>query len=472
MRGAFSSSSAPVLICQSLRNATTRLPAMFGAGGDPWRMPPDPAAQLSYSTRKLVVSDPSSFKHADTNSLDMVTSPDMQNAGKSQQAEVELIAAHSKKLQDDLQEQGLKIKHHEDNLKYLKTLKSNLDETILDMQVALGKYDKASFVRTKKEDPAHVKSEEETIENILKHENSGAAIVYRMKIQAKALPSDHSLTKDVIGIVATLGKVDDNNLSRLLSEYLGLETMLAVVCKTYEGVKALEVYNREGLIDKNLGLHGFAASIGKPLAGRFLVICLEDIRPFAGEFIADDPQRRLALLKPRLPNGETPSGFLGFAVNMITIEPHNLYCTSKNGGSLRETLFYHLFSNLQVYRSREDMVKALTCIRNGAISLDGGMIRNSGVFSLGRHEKDIDLKFPTGSEMFNLPEGYLEIENSVKETKWKRDRTCEDMKREQDLFTHARFNYEKKKQELIQFLAKSSSNLSQYPMGSGGSTPR
>lgn len=110
------------------------------------------------------------------------------------------------------------------------------------------------------------------------------------------------------------------------------------------------------------------------------------LRPYAGEFIADDPQRRLALQKPRLPNGETPSGFLGFAVNMITIDSRNLYCTSKNGGSLRETLFYHLFSNLQVYRSREDMVEALACIRNGAISLDGGVIRSSGVFSLGKLE--------------------------------------------------------------------------------------
>lgn len=54
--------------------------------------------------------------------------------------------------------------------------------------------------------------------------------------------------------------------------------MLAVVCKTYEGVKALEVYNREGVIDKTRGLHGFAASIEKPLADRFIVICLEDIR--------------------------------------------------------------------------------------------------------------------------------------------------------------------------------------------------
>lgn len=65
-----------------------------------------------------------------------------------------------------------------------------------------------------------MKSGEETIQNILKHENSGAAFVYRLKIQAEAMSSDHSLTKDVIGIVATLGKLEDNNLSRLVHFYL------------------------------------------------------------------------------------------------------------------------------------------------------------------------------------------------------------------------------------------------------------
>lgn len=114
--------------------------------------------------------------------------------------------------------------------------------------------------------------------------------------------------------------------------------------------------------------------------------CWSLFRPYAGEFIVDDPQRRLALLKPRLPNGETPPGFLGFAVNMITIDSTNLYCVSKNGHSLRETLFYNLFSNLQVYRSREDMLNAVSCIRNGAISLDGGMMRNPGVFALGNQK--------------------------------------------------------------------------------------
>lgn len=71
--------------------------------------------------------------------------------------------------------------------------------------------------------------------------------------------------------------VNKNNC-RLLSEYLGMETMLAIVCRTYEGVKVLETYDREGCINKSLGLHGLGASIGRNLDGRFLVICLEHLR--------------------------------------------------------------------------------------------------------------------------------------------------------------------------------------------------
>nr|CAD1835701.1 unnamed protein product [Ananas comosus var. bracteatus] len=66
--------------------------------------------------------------------------------------------------------------------------------------------------------------------------------------------------------------------SRLLSEYLGLKTMLAIVCKTYEGVKALEKHDNEGMIDKNAGLYGLGPPIGRLLNGRFLVLCLEKLR--------------------------------------------------------------------------------------------------------------------------------------------------------------------------------------------------
>lgn len=65
---------------------------------------------------------------------------------------------------------------------------------------------------------------------------------------------------------------------RLFSEYLGIENILAIVCKTYEGVKALEIYDKEGCINKITGLHGLGASIGRALEGRFTVLCLENLR--------------------------------------------------------------------------------------------------------------------------------------------------------------------------------------------------
>lgn len=65
---------------------------------------------------------------------------------------------------------------------------------------------------------------------------------------------------------------------RLFSDYLGMDTMLAIVCKTYEGVKALETYDKEGCIIKSSGLHGLGASIGRTIHERFLVICLENLR--------------------------------------------------------------------------------------------------------------------------------------------------------------------------------------------------
>lgn len=57
-----------------------------------------------------------------------------------------------------------------------------------------------------------------------------------------------------------------------------MENMLAIVCKTYEGVKALEIYDKEGCINKGSGLHGLGASIGRALEGRFIVVCLENLR--------------------------------------------------------------------------------------------------------------------------------------------------------------------------------------------------
>ncbi|KAF3666192.1 Protein DEFECTIVE IN MERISTEM SILENCING 3 [Capsicum annuum] len=245
---------------------------------------------------------------------------------------------------------------------------------------------------------------------------------------------------------------------RILSNYLGRETMLAVVCKTHDGLEALEKYDKDGFIDKSSGLHGLGASMGRPLNDRFVVICVQNLSPYAGEFIADDPEKKLSIKKPRYLNDEVPSGFIGFAVNMINIDSANLYCVTSTGHGLRETLFYKLFSRLQVYKTRADMLQALPVVTDGAVSLDGGIIKRYGVSFLG--ERDVEIKFPKSSGRSNLPENYFSTERQMKELKWKRERFFEDLQREQGLLDHAKLNFETKKREFIKFLEDSSSYVS------------
>ncbi|GAB4858490.1 hypothetical protein Ancab_009965 [Ancistrocladus abbreviatus] len=369
----------------------------------------------------------------------------------------------SKKLEDELEKVGNKIKQHENNLKLLKIQRNQLDDFILDLQVSLGKYVSSYVPKTEDEDPA-ARSEEETIEQILKHEKTAAGLLVQLKTRHGSQVSNLTVTQEVLGVVAMLGKVDDDNLSRLLSEFLGVETMLALVCKSYESIKALEMYDDKGCVNKGSGIHGLGASIGRALEGRFLVISLESLRSYAGEFSVDDPQRRLNIPKPRLPSGEIPPGFLGYAVNMITIDRSHLYCLTSDGCGLRETLFYNLFSRLQVYRTRAEMLLAFPCISDGAVSLDGGMIRTTGIFSLGSRE-NVDVSFPKSSKRLDLPENFFEIEKQIKQKKWEKERIQEDLQREQQLLDQAKFNFQIKKQEFLKFLAESATYMAQMSPG-------
>lgn len=72
-------------------------------------------------------------------------------------------------------------------------------------------------------------------------------------------------------------------------------------------------------------------------------------------------------------------------------------------------------------------------------------------------KREVDLKFPKSFAKSNLPQDYFEIERQIKEMKWKKERTVEDMQREQALLDHARFNFGIKKQEYLKFLAQNSS---------------
>ncbi|GAB2293951.1 hypothetical protein Dimus_028165 [Dionaea muscipula] len=421
--------------------------------------PPNNHHQLLNHSKAMVVHDVQTLPHGNPNDPSVMMRNQVSN-GEPHFADS--LMSNSKILQDELEKIGNQIKQHEDNLKSLKTQRNQLDDSILDLQVSLGKY-LSSTPKTEDEAPSPAASEEETLEQIMKHDKTAASIFYQLKAHHGPGVGNIPLIQDVLGVVAMLGKVDDGILSRLLSEYLGMETMLAIVCKSYDSMKALEMHDGEGRVNKGSGFHGLGASIGRALEGRFLVISLECLRPYPGEFLADDTQRKLDLPKPRLPSGDIAPGFLGFAVNMIKIDTENLYCLTTRGYGLRETLFYNLFSRLQVYKTRAEMLLALPCISDGAISLDGGMIKTTGIFALGSRE-DVNVIFPKSSKRSDLPENYIEIEAQIKQKKWRKERIQEEMQRGQQLLEHTKFNFQIKKQEFVKFLADSSSYMTQLQM--------
>ncbi|KAL0904101.1 hypothetical protein M5K25_026175 [Dendrobium thyrsiflorum] len=295
---------------------------------------------------------------------------------------IELLKALIQKDQDNSQKLAQEVKHHEDNLNYLNAHVNAIDESIHRLQGEL-KECYLSSMDNGNSSVSSVHTEKQMNDQVIQLDKTAASIICEVKDRHGSMLSTLKCTKDVLGIVASLGKVCDQNLSRILSEYLGLETMLAIVCKTIDGVEALENYEKDGTVDMNAGLHGIATTIGRILNGRFLVYCLQNLRPFSGEILPDDPQKKLALMNPKLPNGKYPPGFLGFAVNMIYMDQQHLSCVTVDGRGLRETLFFSLFSRLQVYNTRSDMMGALPFISDGAISLDGGILKGSGLFCLG-----------------------------------------------------------------------------------------
>ncbi|GJN38238.1 hypothetical protein PR202_gb27262 [Eleusine coracana subsp. coracana] len=326
----------------------------------------------------------------------------------------QIVEFKCKTMEEELKKLGFKVNHHERNIKFLKSELNAVEEACVDL---------------------------------------GTGIMCQLKVRHYLLASKMPLMKDILGFVATLGKVNDDNLSRILSEYLGMDNMLALVCKTYDSVKGLEKYDKNGFIDKSSGLHGLARTIGKVLDGRFTVFCLENLRPFSDVVNTDDPQRKLILQRPRLPGGESPPGFLDFAVNMIHLEQAHMSCLTASGHGLRETLFYSLFSHLQVYKTRADIESSLPWINDGAISLDGGILRPNGSFCLG-DSKNLEVKFAVSRGVSSLPEDITDMEEQVKLKNWEKERLLEDMKREEDLLNQVKELYSKQKHELMGYLTQ------------------
>lgn len=67
-------------------------------------------------------------------------------------------------------------------------------------------------------------------------------------------------------------------ICRVLAEYLGEDQMLAIVCKSYAAVDALENYEQNGNVDRAHDPHPEAMKFPQSINGRYVVICLEDTR--------------------------------------------------------------------------------------------------------------------------------------------------------------------------------------------------
>ncbi|KAI7749942.1 hypothetical protein M8C21_002600, partial [Ambrosia artemisiifolia] len=103
------------------------------------------------------------------------------------------------------------------------------------------------------------------------------------------------------------------------------------------------------------------------------------------------------------------------------IDADHVDTKTESGCGLRETLFYRLFGETQVYETRDDMKRAISCIKDGAVSMDGGILRGNGAVSLGCLEPDII--FPVVPARTELSEDdmrvltrYKELKSKLKET--------------------------------------------------------
>ncbi|XP_031249476.1 structural maintenance of chromosomes flexible hinge domain-containing protein GMI1-like isoform X2 [Pistacia vera] len=315
-----------------------------------------------------------------------------------------------KELENEICKYGSRIKNHEMALKIVDDQTAEIKQVLSQLQ--------ASTERQILTDPYSLLTKEEITRRIESRGQSAAAVLYCV---CKKFPLHESRTdfiEDIVGLVALIGRAWTSKLSRMLAEYLGEDQMLALVCRSFRAACALEEYEKNGEINYTLGLHGKAAERGKSIVGRFLVICLEDMRPYTGALDGSDPQRWLALPEPILPCGDTPPGFMGYAVNMVDLDEHHVCTRTDAGDGLRETLLYQLFGELQVYRTREDMIEARACIKHGAISLDGGILKENGLICLGHWNPTIC--FPVVGQVDMLPSSEItEKWNQIEEKKLK-----------------------------------------------------
>nr|XP_016460857.1 PREDICTED: uncharacterized protein LOC107784267 isoform X4 [Nicotiana tabacum] len=310
-----------------------------------------------------------------------------------------------KKLVDDICKCGLSINKCDANLEILHSKESNivLEMSNLGANISPDSFHDLGYNRNM------------VVERIEGKADTAAAVVHKLLRSPISEQLYLQYANDILGVVALIGEVQTHKLSSMFSAYLGEDQMLAVVCKSRAAARALEKYQMDGNVNCASPLDILAAKLGISINGRYLVICLEDIRPYTR--VSSDLLGELALPLPTLSNGETPPGFLGYAVNMIFPPAEHLQLRTASGHGLRETLFYRLLGELQVYESREHLYMASSCIEDGAVSLDGGMMRGNGVVSVGFGEPYILFPVIFPENQLPLSSDRVEILKQLEEKK-------------------------------------------------------
>lgn len=284
-------------------------------------------------------------------------------------------------LADELHQYGLCIKQHETNIESLSLLLSDIEQDMSNLQAS---------PHLDLHDLERISGKKLVADQIVCKGDSAAAVICRLSQSVTYKEKGVDFADKILGVVALLGMVRTHDLSRIFAQYLGEHQMLAIVCKSYADAAYLEKYDPDGRVNNAYGLHELATKLGISINKQYHVLCVENIRPYRD--FSSDPQRYLLLPEPTLPDGNLPPGFLGYAVNMIELDVNFWSWRTASGHGLRETLFYRLFGELQVYENRQYMNMANSCIKDSAVSLDGGIVRGNGIVSLGYWEPDV--KFP------------------------------------------------------------------------------
>ncbi|KAF1001494.1 hypothetical protein AG4045_029073 [Apium graveolens] len=201
----------------------------------------------------------------DDNAMVLGPSPD---SAKSIGNLVKSLYDERKELEDKFLQDGRRIGEHEQKLKTFHAQRLEYEKALSELQ--------ASLEANSNGDSSNSPKKERMLGEIESRAHTAASVVCKVLKDKKY----HDFSKDILGVVALLGSVETNELARILTEFLGEEQMLGVVCKSYKAAHNLETCDVHGNVNCSTGLQALASALGTSLDGRYSVICLEDVSAF------------------------------------------------------------------------------------------------------------------------------------------------------------------------------------------------